>query len=151
MDSRVTIPPGLLYRGRVKDELIKSKLIQEQIVVFISEAFGPDKGTEADIEDMLEPDVYIKLVKEAYAKELKGKTLALNDNIPRIAKRVEAAFKDLGVPFHKTRPARLLLKKMANEPDTIVNLATGQRFETLFAAVNERLERHLQADKKAFG
>lgn len=134
-----------------KDELIKSKLIQEQNVVFISEAFGPVKNTEADIEDMLESDVYIKLVKESYAKELKGKTLTLNDKIPRIAKRVEAAFKDLGIPFHKTRPARLLLKKMANEPDTIVSLATGQRFETLFAAVNERLEKHLKAEKKAFG
>lgn len=134
-----------------KDELIKSKLIQEQNVVFISEAFGTGKSAEADIEDLLEPDVYIKLVKEAYTKELKGKTLTLNDKIPRIAKRVEAAFKDLGIPFHKTRPARLLLKKMANEPDTIVSLATVVRFETLFAAVNDRLEKHIKADKKAFG
>lgn len=134
-----------------KDELIKSKLIQEQNVVFISEAFGTGKSAEADIEDLLEPDVYIKLVKEAYTKELKGKTLTLNDKIPRIAKRVEAAFKDLGIPFHKTRPARLLLKKMANEPDTIVSLATVVRFETLFATVNDRLEKHIKADKKAFG
>ena len=134
-----------------KDELIKAKLIQEQNVVFITEAFGSGKAAEADIEDLLEPDVYIKLVKEAYSKELKGKTLTLNDKIPRISKRVDAAFKDLGIPFHKTRPARLLLKKMANEPDAIVSLATIKRFETLFAAVNERLEKHIKADKKAFG
>ncbi len=133
-----------------KDELIKAKLIQEQNVVFISEAFSTGKTAEADVEDLLEPDVYINLVKESYAKELKGKTLALNDKIPRIAKRIEAAFKDLGIPFHKTRPARLLLKKMATEPNTIITLATVEKFEALFTAVNNRLEKHIKADKKAF-
>lgn len=134
-----------------RDELIKSKLIQEQNVVFVSEAFASGKIVEADIEDLLEPDVYIKLVKESYAKELKGKTLALNDKIPRVAKRVETAFTGLGITFHKTRPARLLLKKMATEPDTIVSMATTERFEALFTTVNERLEKHVKADKKAFG
>ncbi|HOF25480.1 MAG TPA: hypothetical protein PK982_04380, partial [Anaerolineaceae bacterium] len=95
-----------------KNELLKSKLVLEQNVVFVAEAFDPAPG-EADIEDLLNPAVYESLIKESYKAELKGKNLQLNAKIPRIAKRVEKAFEDLGVPFHKTRPARLFLKKMA--------------------------------------
>lgn len=134
-----------------KDELIKAKLIQEQNVVFVSEAFASEKVNEADIEDLLGTDTYIKLVKEAYAKELKGKDLILNNKIPRVAKRVEKAFKDMDIPFHKTRPARLLLQKMASEPEAILDLATMERFERLFGFVNMRFEKHINADKKAFG
>ncbi|HSB97031.1 MAG TPA: AAA family ATPase, partial [Spongiibacteraceae bacterium] len=92
-----------------RDELLKAKLIREQNVVFVSEAFSSPPN-EADIEDLLDAAVYEALVRESYSKELKGKTLKLNANIPRIAKRIEAALADLGIPFHKTRPTRLFLK-----------------------------------------
>lgn len=134
-----------------KNELIKTKLIQEQNVVFISEAFSSKPPSEADIEDILEPDVYVRLVKESYAKELKGKSLALNEKIPRIAKRIDAAFRDMNIPFHKTRPARLLLKKMATEPDTVVTKETAERFGNLFTVINRRFEKHVEKDKKGFG
>ncbi|SDY32954.1 hypothetical protein SAMN05518854_101801 [Variovorax sp. YR266] len=55
-------------------------------------------------------------MRESYAAELKGKTLKLNANIPRVAKRLEAGLADLGIPFHKTRPARTFLKKMVSVP-----------------------------------
>jgi len=126
-----------------KDDLVKTKLIREQNVVFLSEAFGTAPPNEADIEDLLDANIYESLVKESYAKELEGKTLILNANIPRIAKRVEAAFRDLGIEFHKTRPTRLLLKKMASDPKTIVTEGSAKRFEIVFAAINERLERHM--------
>jgi len=133
-----------------KNELLKSKLIREQNVVFISEAFHT-APSEADIEDLLEPIVYESLVKEAYKSELKGKTLKLNTNIPRIVKRFEQAFKDLGIPFHKTRPARLFLTKMAAEPDKVITADSIGRFETLFKLVNERLAKHLTKDHMLFG
>lgn len=134
-----------------KNELIKSKLIQEQNVVFVSEGFVSDPPGEADIEDLLDSDLYVNLVKEAYAKELEGKTLSLNNQIPRIAKRIDAGFKDLNIPFHKTRAARLLLKKMATEPEVIVSQEAAERFKTLFAVINQRFEKHVERDKKAFG
>ncbi|WP_395448895.1 AAA family ATPase [Aminobacter sp. UC22_36] len=125
-----------------KDDLVRSKLIREQNVIFVSEALG--SAQEADIEDLLEPDTYEALVREAYAKELKGKKLTINTSIPRMAKRLEAALADVGIEFHKTRPMRLLLTKMASEPEKIVTAAVAKRFETLFKLVGERLEKHVR-------
>jgi hypothetical protein len=60
-----------------KTDLVKNKLIREENVLFVTEGSAP--GTkEADIEDLLEPDVYERLIRESYAKELAGKTLKLN-------------------------------------------------------------------------
>ena len=103
-----------------RDELVKAKLIRDDGVLFASSGFSDDtKPSEADIEDLIEPTVFDALVSESYKPELKGKTLALNTNLPRIVKRYEAAFAAVGLEFHKTRPARLFLSKMAKEPDKI--------------------------------
>lgn len=125
-----------------KDELVRTKLIREENVVFVSEAFPVVGTTEADIEDLLDPTVYEALIRESYAKELQGKTLKPNLQIPRIAKRFEAALREVGVDFHKTRPTRLFLKKMADDPAAIVTQAAAQRFSTLFGVINERLKKH---------
>lgn len=123
-----------------RDELIKSKLINERNIVFVTEAFGGSSPAEADIEDLLEPKFYEGLVRESYAKELKGKNLALNDNIPRIAKRVELALADIGIEFHKTRPTRLLLTKMSSDAGAVVTEETANRFEKLFGGINARFQ-----------
>lgn len=132
-----------------KDYLVKSKLIAEQNVVFVSEAFAV-APTEADVEDLLDPAMYEALVRESYATELTGKKLVLNANLPRIAKRVEAAMKALDIRFYKTRPASLLLKKMATEPAKIVTDESAKRFEALFTTINARLEKHLARTKGPF-
>lgn len=132
-----------------KDELLKAKLIRDQNVVFVSEAFSSPPN-EADIEDLLDPAVYEALVRESYSKELKGKALKLNANIPRIAKRIEAGFADLEIPFHKTRPTRLFLKKMASEPENMLPAQSLEQFEALFALINGRLEKHVVRDPKPF-
>lgn len=125
-----------------KDELVRARLIREENVVFVSEGISPSASTEADIEDLLEPSVYEALILESYAKDLKNKTLKPNLNIPRIAKRFEVALKEVGIEFHKTRPTRLFLMKMAANPAAIVNSATAQRFSALFGVINERLKKH---------
>ncbi|ESS51456.1 hypothetical protein L665_05017 [Ralstonia solanacearum SD54] len=132
-----------------KDELLKARLIRDQNVVFVSEAFASPPN-EADIEDLLGPAVYEALVRESYAAELKGKTLALNANIPRVAKRIEAGLADIGIPFHKTRPTRLFLKKMASEPAKVVPDESLARFETLFALINQRLDKHVARNATPF-
>lgn len=78
----------------------------------ISQHHSPE-ATSPVIEDLLDPPVYDMLVRESYKAELSGKTLAMNANISRIVKRYESAFEALGIEFHKTRPARLLLRIMA--------------------------------------
>lgn len=132
-----------------KDELLKAKLIRDQNVVFVSEAFSSPPN-EADIEDLLDTAVYEALVRESYSKELEGKALKLNANIPRIAKRIEAGLADLEIPFHKTRPTRLFLKKMASEPENVLSEQSLEQFEALFALVNGRLEKHATRDPKPF-
>ena len=132
-------------------ELLKAKLIRDEGIAWVTEGFADPKPPEADIEDLLDPGVFDALVCEAYAKELSGKTLPLNASIPRIAKRYEAAFADLGIDFFKTRPARLLLDKMGSAPDTITTATTIERFQQLFASLNKRLARILAKDAAPFG
>lgn len=79
-----------------------------------------------------------------------GKTLRLNANIPRIAKRIEAGLGDLEIPFHKTRPTRLSLKKMTLEPEKMVPDQSLERFEALFALINGRLEKQVTRILKPF-
>lgn len=122
-----------------RDDLVKTKLIAEKNVIFVTEAFSENPPAEADIEDLLDPKIYVDLVRESYKKELKGKTLSLNANIPRVAKRVELALRDQGIDFHKTRPARLFLSKMATSPDEVLTSETRARFEKLFGVINKRL------------
>jgi predicted ATPase len=125
-----------------RDDLVKGKLIRSDNVVFASEAFEAPPA-EADIEDILDPSVYEALVREAYAKELKGKKLELNAHIPRIARRIEAAFDSLSIGFHKTRPTRLFLQTMANNPSSVLPAGSEGQFERLFKAINAALEKHL--------
>ena len=132
-----------------KDELLKAKLIRDKNVVFVSEAFTSPPN-EADIEDLLDPTVYEALVRESYKTELKDKELKLNGNIPRIARRIETALADLGISFHKTRPTRLFLKKMASEPEKVLPDDSLERFETLFALINARLDKHLSNGGRPF-
>lgn len=132
-----------------KDELLRAKLIRDQNVVFVSEAFSTPRN-EADIEDLLEPTVYEDLVRESYASELNGKKLTLNANIPRVAKRIEAGLADLGLPFHKTRPTRLFLKKMASEPEKVLPDQSLDRFDALFTLINGRLEKQSKRSLKPF-
>lgn len=123
-----------------KDELIKSKLIPERNVAFVTEAYD-GSPSEADIEDLLDPSVYESLVKESYSKELTDNKLVLNSNIPRIAKRIELGLEELGIEFHKTRPTRLFLSKISGDADSIVTPETIERFERLFKGINSRFER----------
>lgn len=125
-----------------RDDLVKGKLIRSDNVVFASEAFEAPPA-EADIEDILDPAVYEALVRETYNKELNGKTLELNAHIPRIARRFEEAFDALSLDFHKTRPTRLFLQKMANDPSSVLPAGSESQFERLFKAINAALEKHL--------
>ena len=125
---------------RTRDELLKSKMIRDKQVLFVSEAFGNGVVEEADMEDLLDPGVYEKLVRESYSKELEGTTLDLNANIPRVAKRFEYAFADAKLTFHKTRPMRLWLTQMGSAPRTLATEETVERFRRLFGNINRAFE-----------
>jgi len=135
---------------KTAEDLVKSKLIRNDNVVFISDGFTPLLSGEADVEDLLDPEVFHTLIMDSYSKELAGKTLPLNIQIPRIAKRYEDAFKALNIPYHKTRPARLFLQRIGENPNSVLPLSSRERFERLYQVISARLQAQLKRDDEPF-
>jgi len=135
-----------------RDELVKNKLIGENNVLFVTEAFegGDAAPREADVEDLLDSDVYEALVREAYAPELADKALTLNPEVPRIVKRMELSFEAAGLKYNKTRAARLFLTKMAFDPAAVLTSESADRFEKLFGLANERLKKLIVKNARPF-
>jgi predicted ATPase len=134
---------------RSGEEMVRDKLIRQDGVLYVSVAM-PDPNAEADIEDMLDPAVFDQLVRESYAAELAGESLSLNPQVPRIVKRYELAFCDLGMEFHKTRPARLFLRRMGEAPDALLANGGHQRFAALLNAATDRLEKLASSGRRPF-
>jgi len=131
-------------------DMIKSKLIKDEYVIFVDEAFNSQKPIECDIEDLLDPAIFEALVIECYKDELAGKSPTLNKNIPRIVKRFEDAFSNIGLEFHKTRPAKLFIQKMAKNPTAVLTTGSQEKFESLFAAIDKRIEKLAKTNGKPF-
>ena len=134
----------------IRDDIVTNRLIREENVIFVSDAFAAKKPSEADIEDLIDATVYETLARQSYVKELKGKTLTLNPNIPRIVKRIEDGFNALGLTFHKTRAAGLFFRKMATDPVSMMTPESAKRFEALFSIINERLQKSIVRDAAPF-
>ena len=132
------------------EDLLKNKLVRDENLIFATAAFDGAPSGGADIEDLLDPETFGALVEESYARELSGKDLSLNERIPRIVKRYEEAFAGLGMDFHKTRPAKLFLRKMAASPEEVLTGETEERFKRLFAVIAERAERIERGDGRPF-
>ena len=131
-------------------EMLKSKLIRDTSIVRVGSVVSP--SAEADIEDLLEPAVFEDLAREAYQKELKGKTIGLNPNVPRIVRRFEDAFASVGLTFNKSRVAKLFLQKMGTRNATAVfSAATEQRFKDLIASISKAVEMVKKSGRKPFG
>jgi hypothetical protein len=133
------------------EDLLKNKLIRDENLAFVTEGFDVAPSGGADVEDLVDPETFGKLVEESYARELAGEELELNDRVPRIVKRYEEAFRALGLDFHKTRPAKLFLRKMAESPEEMLAGVAEERFTKLFAAVSEKAERVERRDGRPFG
>jgi hypothetical protein len=134
----------------IRDEMVTSRLVREHQVIFVSDVFDSAKPAEADIEDLLDPTMYEALARDAYAKELQGKTLKLNVNIPRIVKRLEKGFEEIGLAFHKTRTDGLFFRKMAADPASVMTGDTTTRFDSLFLMIRERLEKVIERGNEQF-
>ncbi|MCH9010991.1 MAG: AAA family ATPase [Chloroflexi bacterium] len=102
------------------------------------------KVRTADIEDILDPAFYLKLVNAAYAGELPEPITmkAITDSEPRIAKRLEVYFEAEGLgkngQFEAYRPAAYLLEHHA-ELRGEIDEATIERAASMFERVNALL------------
>ena len=98
---------------------------------------------DSDIEDLLDPDFYLKLVNGSYAKELPAE-LTLKDisgSNPRIVQRMAAYFQDEGIAgghFDPYRPAAYWLLNHAPHRDEIGDF-TLERAASLFERINSLL------------
>ena len=131
--------PGALH---ARDDLIRRTLIGRKEVIFVSAAFKKSTPPECDIEDLLDEDIYEKLVMESHdgeLKKLKGKKFRATSKSPRIAKKFEEDFNLNGLKFNKSLPMRLLVKKLYNNPDEVMTSETMSRFSTLFEVVNSTM------------
>ena len=126
----VTVVLDVAAGGNQKvDRLVKRGLLAADRLVPLTEVTG---GTEADIEDLFDPDVYLDLL--AAAGVVEGDLSGLTPN-GRIVKRIEAA---LGRRYDHYAPAALLLRQQAKWLPKLGD-DTLDRFESLFRRVNATL------------
>ena len=57
-------------------ELLKAKLVRDEGIAWVTEAFDDPKPPEADIEDLLDPDVFDALIREGIRKRALGQNVA---------------------------------------------------------------------------
>jgi predicted ATPase len=134
-----------------RDDLAKRKVLRDQNILSVGDAFEEgSRPSEADIEDLLDADVYEKLVRDSHKADIGKKKITVNDRIPRLAKRMEQALKSVDVEFSKTRPARLFLERMGQSPAEVLTPDALDRFERLIGAINEKLARHIARDAGPF-
>ena len=131
-------------------DLQKQRLIRPDGVVQIRAAFDPPARSDADVEDLLGEAVFQRLVEDSYKKEIAGRPVPWNPAIPRLARRAGEALKALGLEFHKTRPARLLLDRMAKDPSSVLDGQAIERFERLFRQINAAVEKLEATDRRPF-
>jgi hypothetical protein len=136
--------------AKTREDLVKSKLIRNDAVVQVADAFPAPGPKEADIEDLVDPAVFMDLVAEAYKNELAGKTLAPNSNIPRIVPRVEAAFDAVGLKFAKSRVASLFMRTMATDPARVLTAGAEQRFSSLLEQITKAVDKVESSNRGAF-
>jgi hypothetical protein len=162
--SRVALMAALLGAQRLKvavlldsdaagDEslrdLLTNKLIRDAGVVRVRDAWANAAPGECEIEDLLPESVFLALVDEAYAKEIGGSPLTLENN-PRVARRVAVAFDKRGLVFQKARVANLFLRRLASDAGKVLDDAAVARFERLIGRLNEVVTRLREADRAPF-
>lgn len=120
---------------KVKQELIKNKILKERKVLLVSESF--DVGKEMDMEDLIPEDFYLRLVEESYKQELGGQQISLSTpHAPRIVVALTEFFESRSVQFHKTRPARLFLTRFSTLRTEDIPTELLDNFEKLIKTIN---------------
>ena len=119
------------------EDLYKRKLLNKKNVRTYADYV---QGTEADIEDMFEPEFYLKLVNGAF-----GASISLTDlssNHPRIIRRLEEYLKSKPLPndeiFNHYRPARYFSTNSGSLAEELSEEELD-RFEQAFKYLNALL------------
>ncbi len=127
--------------AQMVENLYKRKLLSKNHVLTFVDFTG---AVEADIEDMFEPDFYLKIINEEYKSQL-ARPLALTDlntHNHRILVSIEEYLKDNPLKagsFNHYRPARYLTEN-AHKLRKNLSTPTLDRFEMAFKSLNALLD-----------
>ena len=123
-------------RQRIEN-LYKGKLLRKRQVMTYADFTG---SSEADIEDMFDPDFYVRLVNREFGCSLELKELPATH--PRILHRLEEHLEKHplpgGVQFSHYRPARCFSESI-NSFEAELSQQTLDRFQRVFDALNQLL------------
>jgi hypothetical protein len=123
--------------GQMIENLYKRKLLKKSHLLTFADFTG---SSEADIEDMFEPDLYVTLVNSEYARQLRRAVLLADLNLShtRILYSLEQYFKANplkgGITFSPYRPAKYFAEHSAAFSTLLPS--TLDRFEAAFKALN---------------
>ena len=119
------------------ENLYRQKLLNRNHVLTYAD-FTP--GSEADVEDMFDPELYLSLVNGVY-----GSTIQLTDlppGGPRVLPRIESYLKDNPLPeeqkFNHYRPARYFCDSVGEFASSLTDIELD-RFQKAFDALNALL------------
>ncbi|MDE0317923.1 MAG: AAA family ATPase [Candidatus Poribacteria bacterium] len=133
---------AVLIDSQKKDQqkiknLYKKKLLKKNHVLTYADFVG---NNEADVEDMFDPEFYLKLVNEEF-----GTSLTMNDLPPgssRIVRRLKDHFENSPLPngakFNHYRPALYLSKNLDSLAGDLTE-SDIERFQEAFDALNKLL------------
>ena len=124
------------------DLIVKNKILRDKKVSLLNEIFG--KTDNMSIEDIFPEDYYLKFVESTYQKELSAKgitNISLTSQNVMIVKRIEEFFKEKGlVEFHKSRPARAIMKEFGQADISTLSDDLIKNFETVFEEINKLMK-----------
>ena len=122
---------------QVIENLYKRKLLDKKHVVTFADFVS---GSEADIEDMFNPEFYMELVNGAYGSSIGMDDLAISH--PRILRRIEEYLEENplagNVSFNHYRPARYFNENIGALADKLSDADLGH-FQLAFDALNSLL------------
>ncbi len=123
------------------ENLYKKKLLEKSHVVTYGDFTGK---SEADVEDMFNPEFYLRLVNDEFKESLPEPIVVskLPTGPPRILRRIDAALESRpmtgGAQFNHYRPARYLTEQVGSL-DNDIDDPTLDRFEQAFMKLNALL------------
>jgi predicted ATP-dependent endonuclease of OLD family len=123
----------------IKEDLLRAKLVDLDYIALISEVAQAGERIQ-DIEDLIAPEDYDPLVRQAYEKDLAGKPLLLSDRYQRQSKKYEESFHKLGIVFDKSKVTKIILEKHARG-ELIWSPLTIAKFESLAKLLTAKMEK----------
>ena len=140
--ARTNLNVAVLIDFQKKDQqfvenLYKSKLLKKQNVLTFAEYV---EGSEADVEDMFDPELYLKLVNSEFNSSLGLSDLPMTRSriLNRLEQHLESTPLSGGVPFNHYRPARYFSENIGSL-GAVLSDATLDRFQQAFDELNQLL------------